>query len=497
MQVTSSLGEKRGFGGWLTAHFGRRGDLWFIVATLVLGWSAVIWTGFLGNPGGNPVFPSSAIVQVFFKYPLPLYGWFLLDYLIVMAVIFFYDYPSQIQRGARSTLLLTVIFSILAGLLYLLLKGDIKGDFLSGISDFLKTYPVLIAAAINVLLVVGYWLLVAGSYFQKPDTFAPGAESSLLEGLIGDLMAAILLSFTLAVAFFLFGIAGVRSFLRWTDIGCEWSQLVGQGPGCVSHQDTNLLSTFLSINLLVIPLIYLACVFALICIIAGIQLVTQGTLGAFIDSLWETLVRTVERLVSLADLMRLRAFWWLFDVIGIICFGYAAISLLSFLQHVNQQWAVSQPQVFGIYVAYLPWSEYLQYYPQALVALVSGAVALICAVITATLRAAPKSQTFFRFLRDANLLGTYLGFGGFIAVGFCMFAGVLWTSNELALIGVQMLTYADVEPFSDPKKVGLYHAAPFVQPDPLAILSLILLIVAFIWRTRERRRNAGADTVPS
>src|SRR5262245_26933130 len=129
------------------------------------------------------------------------------------------------------------------------------------------------------------------------------------------------------------------------------------------------------------------------------------------------------------------------------------------------------------------------HYPQALVALVMGAIALVCAVITATLRTAPKGQPFFQFLRDSNLLESYRRFGGFIAVGFCACAGVHWASNELALLGVQLLTSAGVQPFSDPEKVGLYHAAPFVQPDPVAMLSLFLLIVAFVWRARERRRR--------
>jgi hypothetical protein len=190
--------------------------------------------------------------------------------------------------------------------------------------------------------------------------------------------------------------------------------------------------------------------------------------------------------------MRLRAFWWLFDIIGIVCFGYSAINLLRFLNQVYQKWADSPPRIFGVYVAYLPWQTYLPLYPLALLALVTGAAALVCAIITATLRTAPKNQTFFQFLRQANLLQSYLRFGGFIAVGFCMFAGVLWTLNEVALIGVQMLHIADAPPSSGPAKVDVYYAAPFVQPDPLAVASLALLIVAFILRGRARRREARA-----
>jgi hypothetical protein len=485
MQAPSS---QSGFGAWLKAHFGRRGDLWFIVVTLVLGWSAVIWTGFLGNPGGNDVVPfhDVAVVQVFFKYPLPLYGWFLLDYLIVMAVILFYDYPPNIQRGARSTLILTVIFAVLAGLVYLLWRNGVK---LGPINEYLSHYPVLIATAANVALVAGYWILVVSSYFTRRSEIATGDDSALLEGPIGDLLAAILLSLTIAAAFFVLGIANAQHYLQWTDIGCEWDRLSGHGLGCLPSSGASPLDTLLSVNLLFIPLVYLVFVFALICIIAGIQVVNTGDIGAFIDSLWNTGVRTVERLVSLADLMRLRAFWWLFDIIGIVCFGYSAIKLLEFLNQVYQKWADAPPTIFGVYVAYLPWQTYLPLYPLALLALVTGAAALVCAIITATLRTAPKDQTFFQFLRQANLLQSYLRFGGFIAVGFCMFAGVLWTLNEVALIGVQMLHIANAPPSSGPAG-DVYYAAPFVQPDPLAVASLALLIAAFILRGRARRREA-------
>lgn len=502
-----------GFVNALRDIFGRRGDAWFVGVALLLGLVAFAWAGFLANPElGNPSFPNNPVIQfLFFKEPWLLFVWFcMLVVTVQLSILLDPQLPESFRPGGRRVVA-TLVVSVVCILIVVVLRlSSLRGVPQIDLAKWIGDHHSFSLAVLNLGLLAIFWASALLSHLF-PGARGEGDEQrqSLSEGLIGDLLAGIIFALLLALVFSILHLQDVSQhttagFVKWDDAVCQWQQLGDhaktcppEGLGASEITSVNFLSTLVFFDLALQPILYAVLALILLTFAATLNTLANDEPAAFGTTFVEIGARIIRRFIGLADVTRrLRVFWPWIALLAFFSIGISAEALQQYIFKLELQWhayfmPTSQPPGK---IAWVLWPYGFQLpdgYPRALLALLTGVTALVAAVASVALQLIPRSMGPASFWRASAYIRQHLvRYVLWLATSYWAYSLILSLLNQLGLFYVQ---FAASRGWVKPDFVDTWLYAPFVQPDPLMILSFL----AFIFVTVRSRRRKGRGVPPT
>ena len=480
----------------------RRPNGLIIGLAMIFGVAAFAWAGFLGNP-------KDLKATVFIREPWLLFLWLCFLMVIVELTIIQTTYRDQMAaRAARREILAVTFISILAVVLIRLISHNDASltamhDFFDIIGKVLRNNLQWTLFLLNLLLILIYWVGLWGARLWRAWK---GQQNNEISGeqLAGDFLIGIVLSMLVAP---LFSAVILQYIMHDTSVGpCDALWLP---PAIDSHCDPTAgslqASTLFFFDLILQPCLYLAAALGVVLFTSVVKAVNKGALLDFVGTFPEVIKDVGKRLTWPVLLMQLRVFWPI-GIFGAV--GAAALSAMfiqAYLYHMYVLWhscnvvpldptrpfADCGPQLNHngtIFWLDTDWSNYLT----RLKGLGAATGALVAAIVAVTLRVySPQPKVPSDWQGEARKQITFLG--GVFVLSYWMFSLILSIGNQ---VGIWVIN-AKFGSRSPDAPGWLW--APFIQPDPIAILSL-LIFLAFLylrwWRNRKTSDGAGNQLQP-
>jgi hypothetical protein len=254
-------------------------------------------------------------------------------------------------------------------------------------------------------------------------------------------------------------------------------------------------------DLFILPAAYLLAALVVVLLVGAASAIASGNLRDFVDTSIRTVRGVWAQLRSLRELaLRLRVFWPLLVLGAVFAAGVATQAIQMYLFDIRQQWhscnvdhsinACGPPfnQNETIFWLDTAWPHYLER-TGALAAATLALLATIAAVALVVVR--PREHSWVLGSEARAFIRARLAFlGGLFALSFWMFSLILSLGNWIGLAVIHAL-------LDDPSQLATFQWAPFIQPDPLALLSLAAFMV-FVFRgrspgSREQSKDVGLE----
>lgn len=482
MQTTTSKERSNPLYYLLRRLGGDFGDSTWLALGFVVGALAFAWAGFVNNPtSSNPLIHAPWSVFFFFcGIMIVLEASILLDPKLPQ-----HWRPSRARVNA--TLAVTVACIVIVATVYLVGWKTITNEISTLIQTMGLTYVLawlshrqVVFTVANIFCIVVLWLGVRFATYDREAAAANGRATFHGERLVGDLALSTILSWILAVVFFApfwqFGSYAVSTVSQTSGAAPAWSYCdFTYKPSCPLA--TPFAPTTLSFaDLLIIPAIYVVTGLAILVVAAVSSALQRGRAYESVGVFLETLSDILRRRVTIPNLLRaLRYIWPLLLLLAAVLIGLAAKSYEYYLYDVGQAshgavfwWATDSSRLIELLI--------LQFGSVAALA-----TALVATVSAATMQIVPRRVRGADMRRDLMLAWRHIGFWA------GTFAVLYWAiSLMFTLINWLIITVSGV--VASGTGHG-YAYAPFVQPDPLMALSLVVFVI-YIARYLRRRRAA-------
>jgi hypothetical protein len=451
-------------------------DTALVTGLVVLGIAAFVWTGFVADPDS----PS-----IILREPWALFFW-ICALILAVQVILLRDPALPAPRFMRNrplaaTLLVTSIFIVVVTLYRLL--GLIDPTLLArAFASLLNALRLSILdskraafSLIDVAFMVVFWLDALLRRLRGRSSETTSAPDSVTDRLLGenfagDLVAAAVLAVALAPVF----TRGVMGFIlgdaHLTQCDLSWFAGTCTGGGAAVHDPP----TLFFINLVLLPLSYLGVGLLVLLISAIVRALRSSEEEVGISVLTALRAAVERRLVPLTLLRSLRVFWPLLLLVAVIGAAATARFIELFLHGVVAlQTSAAVPSVF---VLDLDPANYLWEFA----ALACGALVLLATVIAMSLYIFPRKGAGNALWRGAAFSRRRLRRVGLIAAQtYWIFAVILTILNGL-LLATRAAT-----------------RAPFIEPEPLTVVSFIVFVVVTANWLQTRRGRAQARALVS
>jgi hypothetical protein len=472
---------------------GGAGD-WLVLAVgMTLAALAFLWAGYLGNPT-DP--------QFFIRQPWTLFGLFFLAMIVLEAAILLNPHLHSTWKPSRAKVVATIVVScawaVIVAAIYV--RGihsisDLLQQILPSVSSatsWLGTHKQLIFIAINFASIVIIWLGIRLSWYDPAPAEANQEPGFRGERFAGDLLISTFFSVLLAWAFFWPFWQGGTTVPAATQsqhiaattglTACDLTFLPFPTPCTLTPFD---LSTIFMLDVLILPLFYLGIALIILLFVALQRVVERDQPKEFPTTFLNALRDLVKRRITLPNLLlALRYFWPGLLLAATVLIGVASKAIAQYLYNVG---SASHGHVL--------WLDFGRGDSATNLALQFGAVtallvALVATVVASTLQLLPRPKRGTNLRREllASALSSWSHvsfFGLILAVSYWGFSLAFSIINLLSLIGVREVEIVN----NNPLPPG-YHWAPFVQPDPLMVLSLaVFLFFAYL-----KIRQAGRRT---
>jgi hypothetical protein len=469
---------------------------------MLVGVAAFAWAGFLGNPDDK----KATVFSIFIREPWLLFLWLCFLMVIVELTILQTTYQDRMAaRAARREIFAVTFISILAVVLIRLISHNdaslkVARGFFDEIGGVLRQNLPWTLFLLNLLLILVYWVGLWGARLWRAWQGQRNNEISG-EQFAGDFIIGIVLSMLVAP---LFSAVILQSIMHDNAVGpCDALWLP---PAIDSHCDPSAgslqASTLFFFDLIIQPCLYLGAALGVVLFTSVVKAVNRGSLLEFVGTFPEVIKEVGKRLTWPVLAMQLRIFW----PIGI--FGAVAAAALSsvfiqeYLYNMYVLWhgcnvAPVDPSKCGVpfnqngTIIWLDtdWSNY----GRRLEGLGAATGALVAAIISVTLRVySPQLTAPSDWQGQARKEITFLG--GVFVLSYWMFSLILSIGNQ---VGIWVIN-AKFGSGSPDAPVWLW--APFIQPDPIAVLSLLIFLVFLNlrwWRNRKTRGGAGNQPHPA
>lgn len=465
-------------------------DLLFVGAGMGVGALAYLWAGYLGNPDD----PSRLI-----RDPWSLFGYYCLLILALEALVMT-STPHPSRAKIISMLAVTCAWIALVAGAYLVGPGHILAWLEQHLPGSIAHNKQILFIAADLLCIVLLWLGIRFASYD-PRVRAEGQGSSVPgERLAGDLLLSTIFSVLLAWAFFApFWQAGTAIAAPGHPQGgaatqpltvCDltWLPFKPDARCAVGPADPR---TIFMLDLLILPLIYL--LVALVILLTGafreaLNEFRRGQIQepwAFVKAFRRVVLDIVDRRIKQLPylLLALRYFWPLLLLAAVVLAGAASKAILLYLYSV-----ASDSNAHILWPFALPvqaWYRNLQ--PLQLLQLEFGVAVAVFAAVAATVVAATVwaiskphvgSDLGQEIHTSIEASWSHVKFIGLVlAVSYWALSVVFSIINELALIGVTV--YESVTGVPHTSLHGWYWT-PFIQPDPLTLLSLVVFLVVIL-----------------
>lgn len=469
---------------------GETRDLLFVGAGMGVGALAYLWAGYLGNPDD----PSRII-----RDPWSLFGYYCL-LILALETLVLTSTPRPSRAKIISMLTVTCAWIALVAGAYLIGPGHFLTWLEQHLPGFIAHNKQVLFITADLICIVLLWLGIRFASYDPRSRAERQGSSVPGERLAGDLLLSFIFSVFLAGAFFApFWQAG-------TALAAPSHPQAGTGtqplticdltwlpfkPGTRCAVGAWDLRTIFMLDLLILPLIYL--LVALVILLAGafreaLNEFRQGQIQepwAFVKAFRRVVLDIVDRRIKQLPylLLALRYFWPVLLLAAVVLVGAASKAILLYLYSV-----ASDSNAHILWPFALPvrgWYRNLQ--PLQLLQLEFGVAAAVFAAVAATVVAAtvwaiskpkPGSDLGQEIQASIEASWSHVKFIGLVlAVSYWALSVVFSIINELALIGVTV--YESVTGVSHKSLLGWYWT-PFVQPDPLTVLSLIVFLVVIL-----------------
>ena len=466
---------------------GDSGDWVLLGLGFLLGGLAFLWAGYLGRPGylAQPRDPNPLL-----GHPWSLFGYFCLVMIVLEASILLDKRWKPSQTRITTTLAVTVgCIAVVSGV-YLIGK-DRLAQWISDILPQLEPIGRWIGAnkqvafvAANLVLVIILWLGIRFATYD-PEAAANGQRPAFRgERFAGDLLLSTCFSVILAFAFFgPFWQSGTalaaanqhgHGAPRASLTVCHLTFLPYKSPCNLSPFD---FSTLFMANLIILPLCYLFVTLVILSLEAWHQALERGRAEEFPTAFLEVARDVISRNLTLPNLLlALRYIWPFLILAATVLAGIASVSAAKYLYAIA---VASKGRIFWLDLS-LP-TLGLQFG-----AILAVGVAMVATISATTLQVFPRSRVSSGLRHELAFTWRHIRFFALmLAVSYWVFSLLFSIINGLALIVVR-----EVEIVSD-TTLPDYHWAPFIQPDPLMLLSLAVFI---FYAVRQARRRARAKT---
>lgn len=471
---------------------GESGDWVLLALGFLAGALAFLWAGYRGNPT-DP--------NRFIREPWSLFAYFCLAMIVLEASILLDPNLPAKRKPSRArvitTLAVTLGWIAVLSVVYLIGRDRFAAELqriLPGLASggaWLGGHKQVIFILANLVCIVILWL---GIHFTSFDSeMSEMIETEIPESAItdddiptrfrgerfaGDLLLSTFFSVILAWAFFwpvwqsINALAapghqpgGAKAVLTV----CDLTFLPFSSPCVLSPFD---LTTIFMLDLVILPLVYLGSALVILGFQAWHQALERGRAEEFPIAFQEALRDVINRRVTLPNLLlALRFIWPFLLLVATFLVGVASKAIAQYLFNVAM---ASNGRVFWLD---LSWPTLgLQF--GAVAAIV---IAMAVTVSATTLQVFPQAHDASSLRRELAFSWRHVRFFALmLALSYWVFSVIFSIINELALIGVR--EYEIVANHGQP--LNGYHWAPFIQPDPLMLLSLVVFL---IFATRQPR----------
>jgi hypothetical protein len=301
----------------------------------------------------------------------------------------------------------------------------------------------------------------------------PAEEVVLGERTAGDILSAAIFSLLLS-PFFLPQIIGALS--GTTRLSACDTTLVGFP--CQQAGPLGVSSLFFW-DLIVLPCVCLLAALLIITFAAVLKAIQDRSADRFIVVFMATFTAVLGRRINLASLtLALRIFWPAAALVATLAAAGGATTIQKYL------YTIAESGHGALLRLDTSWPNYLL----RLEALLAVAALLTAAIVSVTLQAV-WSQGPARWQNDvAHELAVAWGYirylGLLLGIAYWTFSLIFWLVNTLGIVALEL--YGLAHPGWHP--IGGQLWAPFIQPDPLALLSIAVFVVYEV-----RRRQIGAS----
>jgi hypothetical protein len=487
MEMERATSKPNALFAFLTQVGGTAGEGLPLALGFLLGAFAFLFTGFAYQPGNaNHVYGD----------PWALAGFYALMMMILEAAILL-D-PARRFKPTRlrvaTTLGVTIASLAAIGAVHLIGIARII-DWLQSLLPAIQPVLTWLAqnkfatfTAADLVCVFFLWLGVRFATFDPEVATSGGRRIIPGERLAGDLVLSLCCSVLLAWVFFApFWTTAALAAPSHLDAArkglttCDLTYIKAALPCTISAVDW---TTIFMLDIVILPLIYLLGALSILGYAAWREALARGRLEEFPTVFRETLRDVITRRITWASLLLALRFVWPLLLIGAsVLIVLAAHAEGAYLYTAAVQ---SNGQIlwFDVSFTLLGWE-----------AVAAGTVllALVMAVGATALQVAPRirggvvAQHLAARAHGGPSLRPELAFslryvrflGGLLIQSYWVFSLAFSIVNQLVLIGEHV--YENVT-----HSMPIYWS-PFVQPDPLAILSFIVFLYYFRRRTRQRK----------
>jgi hypothetical protein len=491
-------------------------DLLVLGFIMIAGALAFLWAGYRGNPTSPDRLS---------REPWTLFGYFCLVMLALELLVLLTTTPRPSRARIISTLAVTCLCIILVSVVYLTGTGHILTwikERAPEIAAFLSGNKQLAFNVANITAIVILWLGIRFASYDPQATATTQQRVYPYERLVGDLLISTVLSLILSVAFFWplwqssTALATPGTHLQpaqATLTVCDLTFLPFATPCTLTTFDV---STIFMLDAAILPLIYLGIALSILLYSAYGEALRQfhekqragedAAFPAFPAVFWQVIYDIVNRrLRQLPNLLIwLRYFWPLVILAAVVLAGLASKAILSYLFNVGE---ASSGQVLW----FAPWSLSGSNLALEFGAAAAVLVAMAATVLATTLQGLAKPPSTQRNGIKGTEQAWAAGWSASwphvrflvvtLASSYWALSIVFSIINELALIGVREYGIVTSTP---EKELQQYYWAPFVQPDPLMVISLIVFVLAspriltFLFsRSSARKQALGGGSAKS
>lgn len=484
-----------------------RNDLLFLGFIMVTGALAFLWAGYRGNPTD----PNRII-----REPWTLFGYFCLAMIAMELLILLTSVPRPSRPAIIVTLGVTGGWIIVVGVLYLTGPGHIFTwiqQHAPEVAVWLGANKQITFNTMNLVCIVILWLGIRLGSYDAQAVVEGERKPYMGERLVGDLLIGTLFSIILAWVFF-WPLWQLNTALAAPD---NHVQLLTASPGITVCDLTYLpfatpcrlapfdLSTIFMLDTVLLPLVYLGIALSMLLYAAYGEALeamrrqlaegARPAFPAFPAAFWRVVRDVVNRRLRQLPivLFSLRYFWPLLLLAAVVLAGVASKAIAQYLYSVA---LASKGRVLWLSVPDLLHGNLALEFGAAAAVLIALAATVIAATVRVIAQARGTRQRQWSDIEgEISVSWPRVQFIAVtLASSYWALSLVFSIINGLALIGVR--EYGIVTHTPDARLQAFYWA-PFVQPDPLILVSFAVFLfysirLLVMWRANKRAAHGDS-----